>query len=71
MTQLCHRHSQEENTDLPAAERKLVKSQPKTTTKQVCNELEAAGRQLSVSTVSVFYIEQSWCWQYHALVLFC
>ena len=38
----------------PAAERKLVRmvnSQPKTTQKQVCNELQAAGSQISVSTV--------------------
>ena len=37
----------------PAAERKLVRmvSQQKTNKKQVCNELEAAGRQVSVSTV--------------------
>ena len=38
----------------PAAERKLVrmvKSQPKSTNKQVCNELEAAGGQVSVSMV--------------------
>lgn len=38
----------------PAAERKLVrmvKSQPRTTKKQVCDELEAAGTKVSVSTV--------------------
>lgn len=38
----------------PASERKLVrmvKSQPRTTKKQVCNALEAAGTQVSVSTV--------------------
>ena len=37
-----------------AAERKMVwmvKSQPKTTKKQVCDELEAAGIQVSVSIV--------------------
>ena len=32
---------------------RMVKSQPKNTKKQVCNELEAAGRQLSVSTVKL------------------
>ena len=39
-----------------AAERKLlrmVNSQPKTNKKQVCNELNAAGRWVSVSTVTV------------------
>uniref|UniRef100_A0AAQ4PBH1 Sleeping Beauty transposase HTH domain-containing protein n=1 Tax=Gasterosteus aculeatus aculeatus TaxID=481459 RepID=A0AAQ4PBH1_GASAC len=38
----------------PAAERKLVrrvKSQPRTTKKQIGQELEAAGRQMSVCTV--------------------
>lgn len=38
----------------PAAERKLVrmvKSQPRTTKKQVCDEIEADGTQVSVSTV--------------------
>ena len=44
MSQLCHCHYQEEKHKLsPAAERKLVKmvkSQPKTTKKQVCNEVE-------------------------------
>ncbi|TWW62316.1 hypothetical protein D4764_04G0009630 [Takifugu flavidus] len=38
----------------PAAERKLVrrvKSQPRSTKKQICQELEAAGTQVSVSTV--------------------
>ena len=47
----------------PAAERKLVrmvKSQQNTTKKQICNELEAAGRQVLVSTVKcVFYINVS------------
>ena len=39
----------------PAVERKLVrmvKSQPKTIKRQVCNEWEAAGREVSVSTVT-------------------
>lgn len=38
----------------PSAERKLVrsvKSQPRTTIKQICQELEAVGTQVSVSTV--------------------
>ena len=51
----------------PAAERKLVrmvKSQLKTTKKQVCNELEAAARQVSVSTVKCVLLQHELrsCW---------
>lgn len=54
MAELCHRHDQKENKKLPAAERELVrvvKSQPGTTQKQDWDELEAATRQVSLSTV--------------------
>lgn len=46
-----------------AAERKLVrmvKSQPRTTKKQFCNELEAAGTQVPVFTASMLSITRDW-----------
>ena len=53
MAQLCHCHDQEENTKhhLLLREKQMVTSQPKTTNNRVCNELEAAGGEVPVTTV--------------------
>ena len=62
MAQWCHCHDQEENTITRCWEKIDQDGQESTknTKKQVCNELEAAGRQLSVSTVINMTSTSTW-----------